>query len=243
LNNLKKKSVIVIIVMGVSLAAGIIVLAALSKSVQDQDVLIQRERIAMTIALSRSEVEGELNNIHSYGIDYEWRENNVDHITITTLGSLAAEPLYSDFEGNFDRQYVADIVRIDVNKLNNATGFKEIFRGNKVIQVDIDRNTNVIIATRTDPASDRIVTTKFTDGQKKALSIALSDDSVRNIISNSQYYLAGIRETGVGYTRGCGENECSLVGLALASSTTSGVHAAIILNTDTGKLVDVAVGN
>lgn len=209
------------------------------KSVQDQDVLIYRERLAMTIALSQPEVEKELYNVLTYDIDYEWRDNNVDHVTLTTYGSLIVEPLYGDYDDSFDRQYQSDTVRIDVSELNNATGYKETFRENKVIQVDIDRRTNEIISIRAQPVPDKIVTTGFTEGQKKALSIALSDNDVRNIVSNNQFFLASIRETGVGFAEGCRENECSLVGLALASSERLGIHTAVILNTRTGEVIDL----
>jgi plastocyanin len=213
------------------------------KSMQDQDVLIYRERLVMTIALSHPEVEKELDSVLAYDIDYEWRENNVDHVTLTTYGSRVVEPLYSDHNDSFDRQYQFDIVRIDVSELENATGYKETFRENKAIQVDVDRRTNEIISIRMEPVPDKIVTTGFTDGQKKALSVALSDNDVRSIISSNQFFLASIRETGVGFGEGCGENECSLVGLVLASSEHLGIHTAVILNAETGEVVDLRSGN
>lgn len=213
------------------------------KNMQDQDILIYRERLAMTMALTQPEVEEELDSVLGYNIDYEWRDNNVDRVIITTQGSLAVEPLYTDYTGSFGKQYQSDTVRIDANELERAIGYRETFRENKTIQVDIDRSTNQIISVQIDDAPDKIVTTVFTDGQKKALTVALSDSDIRNVISNNQFFLASIRETGVGFTEGCGENECSLVGFTLASSERLGIHTAVILNTKTGEIVDLRSGN
>ncbi|GEM_PF-7116593 len=207
--------------IGLAAAAALLVIMTLSMSRASelgfsQATEQERSGIAMAIAITHPEVKQILDNSIGYVPSYRWLDNNIDRVTIITHGSVVIDPL----DGTF------------------ANGYKETYSGNTMIEVDVHRISNAVLSVKTSPSAEEVVTVEFTENQRKAATISLAHPEVKELLAGKQFYIIQVRESGVGFRDYC-EYECALVGFASIGSS-SGVQLAVIVNPDTGEVVDIS---
>lgn len=209
-----------------------------------QEELWERQNTATAIAMSLPEVQALANNATSVDVNYRWLPFYKDRITISVTGPSAYKPLYNSSGIIFtDTRFPLDVwlidIKMDVHLLQGAIGFSRTSTENKMITVDIDRKTDSVLFVKVDSLPDKIASAKFTEKQKKAIELVLSDGRVQELATKYKYFIQQIRP-GVGGP-GCSDPEgCILVGFGLLSEPRRGVHTAIIVDISADKVVNVA---
>jgi hypothetical protein len=211
-----------------------------------QEELWERQNTATAIAMSLPEVQALTNNATNIEVKYRWLALDRDRVTVTVTAAGPREylPLYNDSGVVFTHiHFPLDVwiidIKMDFQLLKEAIGFVLTESENKMLTVDTDRKTNSVLSVQVDPLPDRTVTVKFTEKQRKAIDLVLSDATVQELAAEHPYFVQQIRP-GVGGP-GCSDPEgCILVGLGLMSEPRLGVHTAIIVDISAGKVVNVS---
>ena len=180
----------------------------------NQENLEQRHKAASAAVLALPQVQSVISSAYNYAIDFHWLENK-DIVVISTWGS-------QDVEGNW------------------TTGYTINLKGGKIIQVDVDRATNAASNVAINSRPDQSVPLNFTDNQKRAIEISLTDPQVKEFAANNPFYVSLVRDYGNIQFRDkdCGVDECAIVQF---TSLTGKGGAGTIVNTETGAIHDVRV--
>lgn len=181
-----------------------------------QDILQERTKFATEAALAHPQVKAIIDNAERYAADYHMLDSG-DHVTISTWGSKSVEGSWQD-------------------------GYSIALRGGKIIEVDVDRQTNTVLNVQITNRPDKTVPITFTDNQKRAIEISLTDPQIQSFAANNEFYVSLVRDYGnVQFRdRDCGFDECAIV--QFTSLTQTG-GANTIVNTKTGAIHYVSVVN
>jgi hypothetical protein len=222
--------------IGFFVLLAVVVNTSISPSVP-QELLQERSGIASMLAVSEArKLVGNASAVE--GISYRWLAFDKDQVTLSTTGSVSYKPVHTIATGTFiDSHCIPFYVPIDIRLLENAVGYTMTESGNNIIKIDIDRNTNAILATEVEPLPDRTVQIKFAEDHKKAIELALSDGRIKELGSKHPYFIALMREVG---SSECKSTEgCILVGLGLLSEPHSGTHTGVIVDVTAGEVISV----
>jgi hypothetical protein len=120
------------------------------------------------------------------------------------------------------------------------TGYNINLKGGKIVQLDVDRTTNTVANVKIIPRPDEVVLLTFTENQKRAIEISLTDPKIKEFVQNNKFYVSLARDYGnVQFgDKDCGFNDCALVQI---TSLTGKASAGTIVNTKTGEIHFVQV--